>query len=200
MTPSDDSELRARLARLDPAPPSLETVPFTSLRAQELLERAMTTPSRTRRPLLLAGAASVAVAAAVGGVLLTQADPVAPSGPTTLALSVPGGDGGVSMASCIPFDVAQLKAMSPAFAGTVTEVAGDSVTLDVDRWYAGGDADQVVVSQPGGGAAVALDGVAFEKGTRYLVTAAQGVVNGCGYSGEATPAFEQSFEEAFPQG
>lgn len=198
MTDTHDAELRARLARLDPAPPSLPTVPFTSPRAQELLERAMNAPTRTRRPVLLAGAASIAVAAAVGGVLLTQSDPAPPSEPTTLALSVPGGDGGAITSSCMPFDVALLKDMSPAFAGTVTEVADDSVTLDVDRWYAGGDADQVVVSQPGGATAVALDGVAFEKGTRYLVTAEQGVVNGCGYSGEATPAFEQSFDQAFP--
>ncbi|MDP3713392.1 MAG: hypothetical protein Q8R60_13030 [Mycobacteriales bacterium] len=199
MSPTDDdADLRARLARLDPAPPSLPTVPFASPRAQELLERAMTSTTRTRRPALLAGAASLAVAAALGGVLLTQTDSGTSSSPTTLALDLAGGDGAI--ASCMMFDVAFLKDMSPAFAGTATEVTDDSVTVEVDRWYAGGDADQVVLSRPDGASSAALDGVAFEQGKRYLITAAQGTVNGCGYSGLATPDLEKSFDEAFPKG
>lgn len=194
----DDADLRARLARVDPAPPSLPTVPFTSPRAQELLERAMTSTTRTRRPALLAGAASLAVAAALGGVLLTQSDSGTSSSPTTLALDLAGGDG--AMASCIMFDVAFLKDMSPAFAGTATEVSASSVTLKVDRWYAGGDADQVVLSQPDASSSASLDGVAFEQGKRYLVTASEGTVNGCGFSGLATPDFEKAFDEAFPRG
>jgi hypothetical protein len=195
---TSDDDLRVRLARLDPAPPSLETVPFTSPRAQELLERAMTSTARTRRPALLAGAASLAVAAALGGVLLTQADTGTTPAPTTLALDLAGGDGAI--ASCMMFDVAFLKDMSPAFAATATAVADDSVTLEVDRWYAGGDADQVVLARPDGTSSAALDGVAFEQGKRYLITAAQGTVNGCGYSGLATPDLQKSFDEAFPTG
>ena len=115
----------------------------------------------------------------------------------TLALELDGGDGAV--ASCMMFDVAFLKDMSPAFAGTATEVTATSITLDVDRWYAGGDADQVVLSKPDGSSSASLDGVAFEKGERYLVTAANGTVNGCGYSGLATPDLQKAFDEAFPK-
>jgi hypothetical protein len=45
---------------------------------------------------------------------------------------------------------------------------------------------------------VALDGVDFQQGKRYFVTAAQGTVNGCGYSGPASAELEQAFAEAFP--
>jgi len=101
------------------------------------------------------------------------------------------------MSSCLPFDVATLAGMSPAFAGTVTSVDGGKVVLDVDRWYAGGEAEQVLLSQPDATTSAALDGVTFEEGERYLVTAAQGTVNGCGYSGPATPELEAAFDQAF---
>ena len=115
--------------------------------------------------------------------------------PTTLALQLPAPN---VMASCIQFSVDVLKDMSPAFAGTVTSVEGDTVTIDVDHWYAGGTADTVTLTQPGGSQSIALDGVDFRQGERYLVTAAEGTVNGCGYSGPATPDLERAFAEAFP--
>ncbi len=37
----------------------------------------------------------------------------------------------------------------------------------------------------------------FRVGERYLVTATDGTVNGCGFSGPATPELERAFEEAF---
>jgi hypothetical protein len=199
-----DQDLRERLAAIDPVTSAVSTEPFSSLRAQTLLESAMTstttrTDRRSRRPLL-AAAAVLAIGAAAGGVVLTQGDD---EGADTLAapkisvsLSLPGG--GATSMSCMMFDVANLKGMSPAFAGTATEVDGGTVTLDVDRWYAGGSADQVVLKQPDAGTSAALDGTEFVKGTRYLVTAAQGTVNGCGYTGPATPELEKAFAEAFP--
>jgi isopentenyl diphosphate isomerase/L-lactate dehydrogenase-like FMN-dependent dehydrogenase len=200
---SEPDDLRVRLSRLDPAPSSLD--PVESPRAQELLERIMATPVLTtpttgappprRRGLVAVWAAAAAVAAigvASAGISLRDDKPAAP---TTLALNLPAS--GV-MASCIQFDVSVLKDMSPAFSGTVTAVDGDTVTLTVDHWYAGGDADQVTLTQPGGGSAVALDGVDFQQGGRYFVTAAQGTVNGCGYSGPASAELEKAFAEAFP--
>ena len=208
-----EDDLRARLARIDPVHPAVSFEPMSSLRAATLLERAMTadlhTPPATttgperprRRTGLLAAAAALALAAGTAGVVLSQdddrtSDDVA-APPTSVTLSLPGGD--PSTSSCMPFDAQFLKGMSPAFAGTVV-AAGEAVTLDVDRWYAGGGADQVVLRTPDPASSAALDGVAFEKGKRYLVTAAQGTVNGCGYSGLATPDLEKAFDEAFPAG
>jgi hypothetical protein len=210
---SSDDDLRARLARVDPVRSAVSPEPFTSLRAQELLERAMTSttdspstdapapssdPSRSRRGLLaVAAAAAVAVAGVAGVALLGGEDKGGDdvvAAPVTLSLAL--GDAGAIQA-CMPFDVNLLKGMSPAFAATVESVEGDTVTLDVTKVYAGDDVDRVVLTQPGGASAVALDGVAFDEGKSYLVTAAQGTVNGCGYSGADTPELRASFEQAF---
>lgn len=203
-----DDELRARLQRRDPVPPDTALDPSPSLRARQLLETAMTetvqtaepsTPRRSRLPIMAAAAAAVA-ALSIGAVVLASNDnapTTTPKPKTTLALQVPPA-GGPVMNSCMPFSVGVLKDMSPAFAGTVTAMDGDTVTLSVDRWYTGGSADVVTLTQPGGNTSVALDGVAFEQGKRYLVTAAEGTVNGCGYSGEATADLERAFGEAFP--
>ena len=100
------------------------------------------------------------------------------------------------MASCVPFDTTILAGMSPAFAGTAVEVGDDTVTLEVDKWYAGGEADSVVLAaQPGMQALIA--GFEFEVGQQYLITAADGTVNFCGYSGPATPEFTAAFDAAF---
>jgi hypothetical protein len=113
--------------------------------------------------------------------------------PATLALSLPPAD---VAASCIQFDVRFLAEMPVALAGTVTTVEADRVTLDVDRWYRGGSADVVTIVVPLTSSA-ALDGVDFSDGERYLVTATDGTVNGCGFSGPADAELERAFEEAF---
>lgn len=102
------------------------------------------------------------------------------------------------MTSCLPFDVAILSAMPVACGGTVTAVDADSVSLDVDRWYAGGSADRVRVSVSAGQTSVVLDGVEFIEGQRYLLTATAGLVNGCGFSGKETAQLERAFAQAFP--
>lgn len=211
----DRDRLRARLARIDPA--AAPGDPMTSRPAPELLERAMSaTPSATpaapasdapgpgltsrarRRPARAAAlAAAAAAAVALGGAaLLSGGDEAGPgAAPTTLALRLPDP---LAMASCVAFDEALLADMSVAFAGTVTGVAGDTVTLDVTRWYKGGSADVVTLDTPGEHSSASLDAVAFEQGRDYLVTAtAEGTVNGCGFSGAATPGLTASFERAF---
>ena len=44
---------------------------------------------------------------------------------------------------------------------------------------------------------MALDGVELVAGEEYLLTATDGVVNGCGFSGPSTPELEAAFDEAF---
>jgi hypothetical protein len=212
MTGMSDDQLRSRLSRLDPVPAGSPVDAVPSPRASELMEHAMQNTDlypdassvdelgarrRRRRPLLLgAAAAAVLVALVGGGLLLGNGDtPVRDEAPTTLALELPGSD---VAASCIRFDVQILAEGEVALAGTATAVEAERVTLDVDRWYRGGDdADTVTIAVPGQDSSAALDGVDFRVGERYLVTATEGVVRGCGYSGAATPELERAFQEAF---
>ena len=212
MTEPPDDELRARLSRVDPVPAGVPVDPVTSPRARDRLEHAMQTPVGThrtppatddlrarrhrRRPLLIAAAAAAVLVALVGGALaLTRGGgPGATGDPrSTLALSLPPSD---VAASCLVFDVQYLAEMPVALGGTVTAVEVGQVTLDVDRWYRGGTADVVTIAVPHNNSA-ALDGVDFRTGERYLVTATEGTVNGCGFSGPATPELERAYAEAF---
>lgn len=206
-----DDDLRRRLRGVDPARPGGPTDPQQSPSAHEILERAMRTadlhdsstpvddetsprPGR-RRWLAMAGVAATAVVAIGGGLALTGVlgggDETA-IGPTTLALTAAPGD---PSASCLVFDVATLAQAPTALAGTVVSVADGTATLDVDRWYRGGDADRVTVSTAGQSAA--LDGTELVAGGEYLITAADGVVSSCGYSGPASAELESAYDEAF---
>lgn len=204
MTESDDDNLRARLSRIDPIGPETTVNPATSSRAAELMERAMQgaeaprvgkLSAARRRPVLwLAGAA--AIAASGLGIFFTvdRAGPDDAGRPTTLALSLPPSD---VMASCIPFELEYLRDMPLAFAGTVTAADGEQVTLDIEHWYRGSDVDEVTIAVPAGQTSAALDGVDFRAGERYLVAATDGTVNGCGFSGPATPQLEGAYADAF---
>lgn len=158
----------------------------------------MTTPvdhtvTRSRRMPLLLAAAGLAV---LGGGGLIVADLLAGSRPAqSLELQLP--DDGAAASMCLAFTVEDLARMAPAFAGTVTDLTGDGAVLRVDRWYAGGDASEVIVSVPEG-AQIALNGtIDFQEGRAYLITAEGGTVNLCGFSGEATPELAAAFEAAF---
>jgi hypothetical protein len=199
----NDDELRKRLQRIDPVPAETALEPPTAPSARQRLEQIMqneTTPSPVRgtlathrRSWILAAAAAVVAIVAVGVVALNGDDsPSTVAGPP-MELSLGAGD---SMASCIRFDVALLRNMSPAFGGTVTAIEGDNVTIAVDHWYAGGSADTVLLHAQSGMAGL-IAGFDFQVGERYLITAADGNVNFCGYSGPADPTLTAAFEEAF---
>ena len=207
-----DDDLRARLTRIDPMRGGGTADPFPSPTASEIQERAMQTIENAaaerpdsestnapwRRPKVLAAAAVAVLVVAAGAVFATSGDdPTSQTAepPTTLALALPDGS---AMSSCVAFDVAILRDMPVAFAGTVTDVSDRAVTLDVDRWYKGGSADVVNVGLNPGQTSAALDGVEFTEGGRFLVTATDGAVNGCGFSGPASAELEGAFGEAFP--
>jgi hypothetical protein len=210
-------EIRDRLAALDPMR-DVAIDPVGSDRARTLLEAVMSRPLTDspvvstgdstglstgepfrpkRRWSLLAGIAGLAVVAVVAvGVVVGNNDGSDDTSTATppLALTLPESD---VMAMCLAIDATFLSdAAEQAFAGTVSEVGEGFVTLDVDRWYRGGDATSVQISTPAGFIA-AMDGVDFVVGSRYLVAAAGGQVLGCGMSGPASPEFEQLFETAF---
>jgi hypothetical protein len=207
----NDDELRARLSQIDPLPNSVPVDPFTSLVAQDLLERVMATEinSKTqkntdkpwRKPGVLIGVAAAVIALGIVAISVTSGGPATPTkAKTTVALKVAGGGTTTSSSSCIKFSIAFLREMSTAFSGTVTKIDQGTVTLTVDHWYKGGTAEVVTLTRLPGGAnvAVSIDGVDFVQGKRYLVTATNGTVNSCGFTGEATPALEKAFAEAFP--
>lgn len=140
--------------------------------------------------LVTAIVALVIGAAAIGVIVNNDGNP---SSAAPLTLSA----GSDALASCMPFDVQTLSGMSTAFAGTVTQIESGSVALDVDRWYTGGDAQTVRLTTIDNAQSL-LGGVPFEVGSQYLLTATDGALNYCGYSGPATPEFLNSFNAAFP--
>jgi hypothetical protein len=192
-------QLRERLARLDPMHSGVDVEPPS----RELLEGIMSTPvieqpetghgQRSNRWLVGIAAAAALVLAVGGAIALTGGgtDPVA-SGPA-VELTAGGED---LTAMCIMFSVEELARAPLAFEGTVTTVEGDTVTLDVDHWFKGGDAGQVILNAPQGMEAL-IAGIPFQVGGQYLITAYDGNVNYCGFSGPSTPEFRAAFEQAF---
>lgn len=189
--------LRDRLASANPNPPTEPVDPPDSERAQALLEEIVSTtttaPNRggvTAGRTRLVGAVAAALALVMGGAALIGN---LGSSDVPLVLAANGAD---AMASCLPFDEAILAEMSPAFAGTVIGLTESVATIEVDRWYAGEPAETVELRYTPGFEAL-IGTPAMEIGQRYLITAAGGAVNGCGYSGIATPEYEAAFDRAF---
>ena len=200
-------EMRERLARLDPMHSGVPTEPATTESSRELLEQIMSTPTTeraeqpapARRTWTVAVAAVAALVLAVaGGIALTGGDdtpPVADAPPFEL-------DAGEEdlLAMCIVFSPEELERSAEiAFEGTVTAVDGPTVTLTVDTWFRGGDAAEVVLNAPQGMEAL-IGGIPFTAGNQYLISALDGNLNYCGFSGPSTPELRQAFEQAFAQG
>lgn len=221
-----DNELRDRIARTNPVASSATTQPVTSPGAQALLEEIMNTPltsepratnhehtSATRPWWMTAGAAAAVVAVvAVGVGLLTRGDdgstadapppigstvpePTAAPGKLKVIELTTGVDD--AMASCAVLDPTIVATAPVAFRGTADMVEGEIVTLTIDHWYVGGDAQVATLVAPAGMEAL-IGGIAFEPGTSYIVAAYDGVVSYCGMTGEATPELEAIYSAAFP--
>lgn len=203
-----NDELRKQLGRLDPMPPDVPVESVTTPSSRARLEQIMNTTlqeysaptrqPRQRRPWILAAAAAAAVTVGVIGVSLVEnknegGKHVAATAP--LDLSVPGA--GPSMGSCIRFDVAILADMTTAFAGTATAVDDQTVTLTVDHWYKGGEAATVALHGSSSGGMTQIGAFPFEVGHQYLVSATDGNVNFCGYSGDASDELTAAYQQAF---
>jgi hypothetical protein len=194
-------ELRTHLKNLDPMAPSVPTEAATAPSSRHRMERVMSTPTqerpqapvRTRKPWALTASVAAAALVIVGVASLLGNNALNPDLSPAVELSLGGGE---SLESCLAFDTATLATMPMAFEGTATAVDGDLVRLEVDRWYRGGDAAEVALIGTAGLEAL-IGGVGFEVGDEYLITATDGNVNYCGYSGEATPDLRAAFDEAF---
>jgi hypothetical protein len=203
-------ELRSALKRIDPMRDGLNTEPVSSDSARDRLEAIMSTPiheetkepataapSGGRRDLrgvwFAAAAAFVLVAATTGGLIAMRGGPE-PAADVTLALSAGAED---TMASCMAVSPELLRDVPVAFAGTVTAIEGEIVTLDVDQWFTDGDATVVTVTAPAGLEAL-IGSVPFVVGEQFLISAYDGTVNYCGFSGPRTPELLAVYEAAFP--
>jgi hypothetical protein len=206
VSPTDD-ELRARLRASDPMPDSVPTEPASGRAARELMEQTMQTdvsprisgagtadtPSSPwwRRPLPAVAAVAVFAVLGVGAVaVLTGND----SEPTIMALDGPGATD--PMAMCLPVTAEFMADFPVAFAGTATSIDNGVATLEVTKWYRGGDADVVTISAPPAQPAL-IGGVDIEVGGEYLITADNNTVSSCYFSDVATPELEAIYDEAF---
>ncbi|MGK5682843.1 hypothetical protein [Actinoplanes sp. URMC 104] len=123
----------------------------------------------------------------------SSAGPSLSAGPVR-ELSLPGG-----AAKCVPPTAGKLRASADfAFAGTVSSVYRDAVTLRVTEVFRGEQAGAVRVPQQGTRSEGLLGSGTFELGKEYLVAAAGGAILVCGYSGEAgSPGLRELFDTAF---
>jgi hypothetical protein len=207
----EDPQLRALLAQSDPAR-SLPPADPTGL--ARLLEDTMSTdletrvdqPVRQRSPLTwLAAAAAVAVIGGGGAFAamsmggdddpVQQAGPASSSEPAVITLDAAG----TGEARCAVPTPEILSSAEVAFAGTVTAVDGDTVTLTPTETFTGQAADEVelVGLMPGIRGPELIGIPAFEVGSTYLVSGTDGQVSACGFSGPVSPELEQLYDVAF---
>lgn len=162
--------------------------------------------SRFRTARLLPGLAAAGLALAVSGCgsaedTSTPADPAAsdtssPAGDESLALTADGS----TTAKCAMPSAQILATFDTAFEGTVTSIDDGSVTLDVERWYAGGDeAPTVTVEAPSKALEDLLMAVDFQEGRTYLVSADNERVTLCGFTAETSPELEALYVEAYAE-
>ncbi|GAB3249489.1 hypothetical protein [Nocardioides dilutus] len=216
----EDPQLRALLAQSDPARSLTAADPHGLARllldiqedtvSNDLDTRTdlpeQTTELRRRGPLAwLVAAAAVATIAGGGyaavssmqdnGATVQQAGPSsAPvDDPVVITLQAPT----APQAKCLVPTPELLAGAETAFAGTVTAIDGDVVTLEPTETYAGQTADEIEVvgMHPD---IRALGGQPnFVVGGTYLVSATDGQVSACGFSGEATPELQNLYDLAF---
>lgn len=223
----DDAELRALLrggdpaGSLSPADPAalaslLEDIMSADLDVRPETDdgtRATGTHGRNRVTWLVA-AAAVAAIAAVGGFAISglggnggDADPpqAGPKPTVTVAehqAPVAGESTDLTAGSadtkCVAEPTAAMLAQyDQAFEGTVTSIEGTTVTLEATDVYQGEVGETVQVQAPAGPFQAMIQQVQFQVGGTYLVSAYQGAVSMCGFSGPASGDLQRLFTEAF---
>jgi hypothetical protein len=210
----DEQDLREQLRALDPAA-SLR--PADPAGVARLLEDAMSDHHDSEHPetratgvhersrlTWLVAAAAVLLIAGVGAFVLIDrgaddvpvADPDGSSdAPTVTTLAAPPGAGA---GRCAVPTAAILAQQELAFDGVVEAITDGVVTLTPTMFYAGEPTDVVQVEAPPEALQLLILSVEFEVGQRYLVSANEGQVGVCGFSGPWSPRLEQLFVEAFP--
>jgi hypothetical protein len=90
------------------------------------------------------------------------------------------GDGG-GMAMCIRYDTALLPTFDQVFDGTVTAIAGDKVTFEVNEGWKNASGS-LTLTVPDTSVALVGPMPDFQVGSRYLVSATAGNVTSCGFT------------------
>jgi hypothetical protein len=215
----EDPQLRALLAGSDPAR-SLTPADPTGL--ARLLEDTMTTRTsndldsrtdlpqqttelRRRGPLAWLVAAAAVAGIAGGGYAAVSSmqdnGAVQQAGPSTspvdepvvVTLEAPT----TLPAKCAVPTPEMLGTAEVAFAGTVTAIDGDTVTLAPTETYAGQSADEIEVVGLLPDVRALGGQPEFVVGGTYLVSATGGQVSACGFSGEASPELQSLYDLAF---
>ncbi len=149
----------------------------------EIQHTSATTPNR--RPFAMFGglalAGAFALAIAFGSGLGVQSPGPIAAAPTPSQSPTQEPIGGGGMAMCLTYDPATLPTFETVFDGTVTAIDGDQVTFDVNNGWKGVDGT-VTLTAPDTDVALLGSTPDFEVGGRYLVTAFESTVNGCGYT------------------
>lgn len=217
---SADDALRARLAAADPAASLSAADPAGVAR---LLEDTMSQTPETRsdhlrhRSRLTWAIAAAAAVVIVGGFAFAfalgndgddgpavAATDVSPSAPVTtpteeesvteLSLAANGTSGRCLTPEAAPQVVSSQSLVVDA---TVESISAGVVTLAPTRFYTGEETDIVTVSEPSGDLQLLLAGVEFEEGERYLVSATDGQVTLCGFSGPYSERLAAVYDDAF---
>lgn len=170
--------------------------------------------SRNRLTWLVGAAALVLIAAVSVTALLNRGQEVttADPGPTAGAggsggAGTEGGGSQVSVtlltaapptdARCAMPTAERLAAQELAFVGTVQSIDDSTVTLAPSRFYRGTSTERVEVTASAGELDALIGAVEFVEGETYLVSATDGRVTVCGFSGPVTPEREQLYDAAF---
>ncbi len=208
----NDDELMSRLQRNDPSS-GVPVHPVDGPDAAALLEQIMNEPIMPATPAKnpyapsrkawwgfgVAAATLVAIGATV--VIVDNSGTNSDTKSVTqVSYSLPASGGGPATSMCMRVDSYLPTPGQPAFLGTVGAIADGKVTVIVDKWYSGGDADEVILNAPDATQPdpVLEGGVAFEVGKQYLVAAFDGQVAGCGVSAEVSPELTALYEQWFP--
>jgi len=168
-----------------------------------LTDESRETGTRDRSPLtwLVAIAVVLLIAVAALFVLLNRGsdEPETPDGTgsnadgTTTAELVAS----PSTERCMLPNVEVLKAQALAFDGVVRSVTKGEATLEPTRFFTGDETDVVVVKAPDADLQALLAAVDFREGERYLVSATDGQVTLCGFSGPYTEDLAALYGKAF---
>jgi hypothetical protein len=199
-----NDQIYERLRAIDPEQPADEQgrddAWIGGLAARAMAADAPPPPRRRlAAPLAVAAAVTLIVGGVVTATVMTGGDNAARDTPAAAAkpalkLTAPAPN---TASMCIQFTPEILAGMPVAFSGTVASVGADTVTLDVDHWYRGGDQAQVEIGRLDD-TAIALVGIPeFKPGDRYLVTATDGVVSACGYTAPWSSDLAETFAAAF---
>jgi hypothetical protein len=203
MSTYDDDHLVARLRAADPAS---SLPPADPDQVAQLLEAAMSdtttrsTESREngthdRSPLtwLVAAAAVVLIAASgVFALVNRDRDPTPSAGRTVTQLVLATTHG-----RCELPNVGVLRLQTIAFRGTVTSLESGTATFRVEHWFKGGPTDLARVSAPASQLAPLVAAAKLRVGGSYLVSAHDGAVTECGFTGPDTGRLAGLYSRAF---